>query len=145
MFEGSASAKGVSINLNNAPAGVGGELAWKVSNFVNAGTYVTMDNIKATVTTSGQRGLSLATVSGSITYMIGANFGYVSGAGGGSSNGTATLTTTPTSSFFGWSFPDQGAMATYIVTDITNSRTYRITLQIGGGYLNNFICIERLI
>ena len=145
MFEGSASAKGVSINLNNAPAGVGGELAWKVSNFVNAGTYVTMDNIKATVTTSGQRGLSLATVSGSITYMIGGSFGYVSGAGGGSSNGTATLTTTPTSSFFGWSFPDQGAMSIYIVTDITNSRNYRITLQIGGGYLNNFICIERLI
>ena len=145
MFEGSASAKGVSINLNNAPAGVGGEIAWKVSGFVNAGTYVTMDNIKATVTTSGQRGLSLATVSGSITYMIGGSFGYVSGAGGGSSNGSATLTTTPTSSFFGWSFPDAGAMSIYIVTDITNSRTYRITLQIGGGYNNNFLCIERLI
>ena len=144
IFEQGGSARGVSLDLSKAPTGVGGELTWKVSNYVNAGTFVTLDNIKASVTTSGQRGLCLATVSGSITYTIGASFGYVNGAGGGSSNGSATLTTTPTASFFGWSFPDAGAMSIYIVTDITNSKTYRITLQIGGGYNNNFISIERL-
>jgi len=117
----------------------------KVSNFVNAGTFVTLDNIKATVTTSGNRGLSLSGVSSSFTATIGATYAVSGGTGGSSTNGTTSITTTPSTAAFGWNFTGNGDISTYIVTDTTNNRAYRITLQIGGGYNNNMITIERLI
>ena len=116
----------------------------KVAAFVNPGTFVTMDNIKATLTSSGNRGLSLATVSGSITVSIAANYAVVSGSGGYSApNGT--YTTTASSSIFGWNFTGAGDCSIYTISDVTNNRAYRITLQIGAGYNNNMISIERLI
>jgi len=102
-----------------------------------------LDNIKATVTTSGNRGLSLATVSGSSSYYIGATYAVSGGVGGSSSS--ATLTTTPSTSAFGWNFTGAGDISTYILTDTTNSKSYRITLQIGPGYNSSMISIERLI
>jgi hypothetical protein len=77
--------------------------------------------------------------------MIAATYAVSGGAGGSSSNGTGTINTTPSNSQFGWNFAGAGDISTWILTDVTNSRTYRITLQIGGGYVNNFISIERLI
>lgn len=142
IFEGST--KGVYIDLSQAATGVGTLLNNRVSAFVNAGTFVTMDNIKATVTTSGNRGLSLATVSGSFTYNIGGNYAT----GGGSSGSVLagqTLTTTATSSIFGWGFTVAGDISTYIITNTSSLQTYRITLQIGGSFNNNSIVIERLI
>ena len=56
-----------------------------------------------------------------------------------------TLTTSATTSIFAWSFGAEGDMSTYILTDKTNSRCYRITVQIGFSYLNNMVCIERLV
>jgi len=117
----------------------------KVANFVNAGTFVTLDNIKATITTSGNRGLSLAGVSSSFTATIGATYAVSGGIGGSSTNGTISITTTPSTAAFGWNFAGNGDISTYILTDTTNNRAYRITLQIGAGYNNNFISIERLI
>ena len=114
------------------------------SGLANAGTFVTLDNIKATVTTAGNRGLSLATVSGTFSCNIGGNFNSV-GAGNGGYAGVFTITTTASSSIFGWGFNNQSDTSTYILTDTTNSRAYRITLQIGYLYNNNFISIERLI
>ena len=144
IFEGSANAKGVYVDLSKAPDGASGEITWKASGMVNAGTFVQLDNIKATVTSSGQRGLSLATVSGTFSYNIGGNFGGAGVGSGGTSLAAQTLTTTPTTSIFGWGFGAQSETSTYILADITNSRAYRITLQINGSYLNNFISIERL-
>ena len=141
FFDGST--KGVYIDLSQAATSVGTLLNNRVSGFVNAGTFVTMDNIKATVTTSGNRGLSLATVSGSYTYSIGGTYGAGVGTGGASTTGT--LTTTPTASIFGWGFTATGDIATYVLTDTTNSRCYRITLMIGASFNNNAITIERLI
>jgi hypothetical protein len=142
IFEG-GTAQGVFIDLGKAPAGVGGELSFKASGLVNAGTFVTLDNIKATVTTSGNRGLSLAAVSGSFVINISGTYATTSSSIGGTA-AVATITTTPGNSAFGWSFPGQGDTSTYIITDTTNSRAYRITLQIGASYNNNFISIERL-
>ena len=146
IFEQGGSARGVSIDLSKAPAGVGSELLTKVSGFVNAGTFLSLDNLKVSVTTSGQRGLSLAAVSGSFNAMISGTFGYTSGGGGQSTNGgvTYTYTTTPSGSLFGWGFPNAGDGSTYIINDTTNTRVYRVTLMIGPGYNNNFLCIERL-
>lgn len=142
FFDGST--KGAYIDLSQAAAGVGTLLNNRVAAFVNAGTFVTMDNIKATVTTSGNRGLSLASVSGTFNIIIGGNFsGPTVGNGGTATN--MTITTTASGSVFNWGFPTQGDTSTYIITDTTNGRAYRITLQIGGSYNNNMISIERLI
>lgn len=115
------------------------------SGYVNAGSFVTLDNIKATVSTSGSRGLCIATVSGSIvTYMAGV-YGMTGGSSGGASNTAITFNTSLSSSIFGWSFGSVGDTPVYYMNDTTNNRFYRITLMIGYGYNNNFICIERLL
>jgi hypothetical protein len=143
IFEQGGDARGVYIDLAKTPAGVAGELIWKASGIVDAGIFVTLDNIKAQVPTSGNRGLSLATVSGTISgYISGQYQGILSSSSGTSS--TTSLSTTATSSMFSWNFGQQGDMSTYILRDDTNNRVYRIILIIGGGYSNNFISIERL-
>jgi hypothetical protein len=142
FFEEGGTTKGAYIDLSQAAEGVGTLLNNRVSGLVNAGTFITMDNLKATVTTSGQRGLSLATVSGSNSYFIGGT--YATDASGGYS-GSLSVTTTPSSSVFNWNFTGAGNISTYILTDATNSRAYRITLQIGSAYNNNMISIERLV
>ena len=144
FFESGGTSRGAYIDLTQASASVGTLLNNRVAALVNAGTFVTMDNIKATVTTGGYRGLSLASVSGTFNINIGGNY---SGPTVGSSGtaGTMTITTTASGSVFSWGFPSQGDTSTYIITDTTNGRAYRITLQIGNGYNNNMISIERLI
>ena len=114
------------------------------SALVNAGSFVTLDNLKATVTTSGSRGLSLATVSGSISGYVGAQWSLTSGSNGGSAY-SISLTTTASSSVLGYGFPGEGDTSWYILRDNTNTRVYRIVLVIGGSYINNFISIERLL
>lgn len=115
------------------------------SGYVDAGTFVTLDNLKFSVTTGGQRGLCCATVSGTATLSISANYALCGGANGGATQYPgATYTTTPSGSWFGWSFPNAGDGSTYLVNDYTNQRFYRVTLMIGAAYLKNFISIERL-
>ena len=126
------------------PAGVAGELIWKASGYVNAGAFVSLDNIKCTVTTGGSRGLSVASVAGTFQAHISGTFGYVNGVGGSATTAPITVTTTPSGSYFGWSFPNQGDGATYLINDVTNWRFYRVIMMIGPGYTNNFISIERL-
>ena len=116
------------------------------SGYVDAGQFVTLDNLKFTVTTGGQRGLSCATVSGTVTLSISATYGLAGGNGGYATNYPgANYTTTPSGSWFGWSFPNAGDGSTYLVNDYTNQRFYRVTLMIGYAYTKNFISIERLI
>jgi hypothetical protein len=118
----------------------------KVAAFVDAGTFVTLDNLKATVTTSGQRGLSLATVSGTLNlYVQGVYTNQAGTANTSFTNGPVTYTTTPSGSAFGWSFLDAGNTIIYHLTDATNSRMYRVTLIIMPSYIKNFISIERLL
>jgi hypothetical protein len=115
------------------------------SGYVNAGQFVTLDNLKFSVTTSGNRGLSCATVTGSVTLSIYAAYSVTSAAGGNSTQWPgATYTTTPQGPWFGYHFPNAGDGSVYIANDYTNGRVYRITLLIGVGYNNNFISIERL-
>jgi len=113
------------------------------SALVNAGTFVTMDNLKATVTTSSNRGLSLAAVSGSFNIRIAGTYAIAGGTGG--STAGVNITTTPSTSMFGWDFVGAGDLATYVITDTTNNRAYRVTMHIGYLYNDNTICIERLV
>jgi len=143
IFEQGGNARGVYIDLSKAPTGVGAELMWKQSNYVNAGTFVILDNLKATLTSSGNRGLSLATVSGSFTANVSGNYSTTSSTVAGAA-GVQTITTTASNSVFSWNFLGQADTSTYLISDTTNSRVYRVILMIGGSFLNNFISIERL-
>ncbi len=143
IFENSGNFRGVHIDMSKAPTGVSGELIWKTSGFVNAGTFLTLDNLKVSVTTGGSRGLSVGAVSTNFTANISGWFGYTGG-GGGASAVNIGYTTTGSSSAFGWSFTTEGDGSNYIINDKTNNRVYRVTLMIGAGYNNNFISIERL-
>ena len=145
FFESGGSSRGAYIDLTQATTGVGTLLNNRVSGIVNAGSFVTMDNIKATVTTSAPRGLSLATVTGFFNYNIGGTFAGAGVGSGGSSAGGQTLTTTPTSSIFNWGFTVSGDISTYVITNTSSMQSYRITLQIGASFNNNMISIERLI
>jgi hypothetical protein len=123
-----------------------GNVSTKVAAFVDAGTFVTLDNLRATVTTTGNRGLSLATVSGTLNlYVQGVYTNQAGPAYTSYTNGTVAYTTTPSSSLFGWGFLDAGNTIIYHLTDPTNSRFYRVTLMIMPSYIKNFISIERLL
>ena len=126
------------------PTFINAQNTTKVSAYVNAGVFLIMDNIKAAVTTSGYRGLCLATVSGTFTSWVAGTYGMNGGGSGGNSAGLV-VTTSTSASLFSWSFTGTGDMSTYIINDTTNSRVYRITLMIGASFNNNFISIERLI
>ena len=143
ILESGGNNRGVNIDLGKAPSGASGELMWKASGFVNAGTFVSLDNIRATVTSSGNRGLSLAAVSTTFSANIAANYGLNGGSGGYATN-NFSVTTSASTSIFNYHFPGEGDGSFYTIVDKTNNRAYRITLMIGAGYFNNFISIERL-
>jgi hypothetical protein len=143
IFDGAGGFKGAHLDISKLPDGITAELMWKVSGFVNAGTFLTLDNLKVSVTTGGSRGLSVGAVSTNFTANVSGWFGYTGG-GGGASAVNVSYTTTASNSAFGWSFGTEGDGSNYIINDRTNNRVYRVTLMIGGGYLNNFISIERL-
>jgi len=126
------------------PAGIG--IKGIAAGYVDAGTFVTLDNIKATVTTTGNRGLSVASVTGSYTATVSATYSCTAGGNGHSTPWPgAGVSTTPSGSWFGYHFPNAGDGSTYLVNDYTNQKFYRIHLMIGPGYSKNFISIERLI
>lgn len=127
------------LNIGDAS----GNVAQKVTGIVNAGTFITLDNLKVSVTTSGSRGLSIATNTGSFICEIAGTYGAAGGGSGNSAN-NITYSTTPSGSPFGWNFATMGDMATYLIFDRTNTRVYRVTMIIGSAYNNNFISIERL-
>ena len=122
-----------------------GNVSNKAAAFVDAGTFVTLDNLKATVTTTGSRGLGLATVSGTISLYVQGVYTNQSGPAYTSyTNVPVTYSTTVSGSMFGWDF-GLGNTIIYHLTDATNSRLYRVTLIIMPSYIKNFICIERLL
>ena len=127
---GSAGAKGDKGDTGaQGPAGVG--IKGFASGYVNAGVPITLDNLKCAVTTGGNRGLSLATVTGSFQAHISATFGYISGVGGNATNWSSNpvYTTTPSGSWFGYNFPNAGDGSVYLVNDYANQRFYRVTLR----------------
>lgn len=140
IFDGNT--KGVYIDLSKASTGVSGEITYKASGIVNAGTFVQLDNLIVTVPTSGWRSLSIATVSGSFVAYINATYTLYNGGVNGAGT-TLTVTTTPVLAI-NWNFGGAGDTINYTIVDTTNSRAYRIMLMIGPSYNNNFISIERL-
>jgi hypothetical protein len=116
----------------------------KLTGRVTAGTFLTFENLKFSVTTSGQRGLSIATVTGTVNLYVEGRYNN-GGVYGSRTDTTITYSTSPSGSPFGWGFNSAGDTIVYHLTDADNSRMYRVTLIIMPSYINNFISIERLI
>jgi hypothetical protein len=116
----------------------------KLTGRVTAGTFLTFENLKFSVTTSGQRGLSIATVTGTVNLYVEGRYNN-GGVYGSRTDTTITYSTSPSGSPFGWHFASAGDTIVYHLTDADNSRMYRVTLIIMPSYINNFISIERLI
>jgi hypothetical protein len=146
FFEQGGNARGVSIDLTKTPDGVGGELLFKASGFVNAGVDVQLGNLKARIPTSGNRSLQISTVSGTMNVYGSGIYSLNGGIAGTTIDGGAprTVTTTPTYLNSGYNFATAGATDTWVIRDSSNTIAWRITMVIGGGYNNNFISIERL-
>ena len=121
-----------------------GNVSTKLVGRVTAGTFLTFENLKFSVTTSGQRGLSIATVSGTVNLYVEGKYNN-GNAYGSRTDSAVSYTTTPSGSPFGWGFLSAGDTIIYHLTDADNSRMYRVTLIIMPSYINNFIAIERLL
>jgi len=145
IFEQGGDVRGAYIDITKLPTGVSGELSFKSSGFVNAGVDVTLGNLRARLSSSGNRNLQLSTISG--TYSLYGSDVYSYGGINGVTipEGSAvTITTTPTSIVPSYNFATAGATDTWILRDVSSTIAWRITLVIGGSYNNNFISIERL-
>lgn len=121
-----------------------GSVSTKLVARFTAGTFVSFDNLRFSVTTDGPRGLSIATVSGTVNLYVEGSFNN-GGIAGTRTASPVAYTTTPSGSPFGWGFGSSGDTIIYHLTDADNGRLYRVTLIIMPSYINNFICIERLL
>ena len=146
ICEGGGNNRGVSLDLSKAPNAVAGELLWKASGFVNAGTDVTCGNLKARIPTSGNRSLQISTVSGSYSVYGSDVYSLSGGIGGTTIDGSAprSVTTTPTYINASYTFATAGATDCWTLMDTSAQIAWRITTIIGDSYNNNFIMIERL-
>ena len=121
-----------------------GNVSTKLVGRVTAGTFLSFENLRFSVTTAEPRGLSIATGSGSVnlyvegTYNNGGVYGFKTAS-------AVTFSTNASGSLFGWGFNSAGDTIVYHLTDPDNSRMYRVTLIIMPSYINNFIAIERLL
>lgn len=145
IFEGGGNFRGVFLDLAKAPSGVGGELMYKASGFVNRGVDVTLGNLKARIAATGNFSVQLSTVSGSYSvygshYLV--NNGSFSNGIAGSS--PRSITTTPTYINSDNNFIDAGNTSVWLLMDTTAQISWRITMIVGAGFNNNFISIERL-
>lgn len=121
-----------------------GSVSTKLTTRFTAGTFVDFDNLRFSVTTVDPRGLSIATVSGSVNLYVEGRYNN-GGISGTRTASPVTYTTTPSGSPFGWGFYSSGDTIIYHLTDVDNGRLYRVTLIIMPSYINNFISIERLL
>jgi hypothetical protein len=115
------------------------------SGLISPGTFLTVDNLKFTITSSGNRGLSVATVSGTAVLYTSASFSVVTGGHSGSTALPITYTTTPSSSVFSYNFPTHGDVSHYHFIDAATPKMYRLTLVITPDYINSFMCIEKVV
>ena len=123
-----------------------GNVSTKLAGRVTAGTFLSFDNLRFSVTTAAPRGLSVATGSGSVNLYVEGRYNNDAGTiYGARTAGVVTYSTTASGSPFGWSFGSSGDTIIYHFTDPDNGRLYRVTLIIMPSYINNFISIERLL
>ena len=80
-----------------------GNVSTKLVGRVTAGTFLSFDNLRFSVTTSEPRGLSIATVSGTVNLYVEGRYNN-GGVFGSRTTSTVAYSTTPSGSPFGWNF-----------------------------------------
>jgi hypothetical protein len=121
-----------------------GSVSTKLVGRVTAGTFLSFENLRFSVTTYEPRGLSVATGSGTVNFYVEGRYNN-GGVYGSRTASAVTYSTSPSGSLFGWGFNSAGDTIVYHLTDADNGRLYRVTLIIMPSYINNFISIERLL
>lgn len=124
-----------------------------ISTLADAGVAVQYDNLKVRVTSSGNRSLQIATVSGSIT-VSGSSFNMFATSNVGSTGAQGSITgNTYSSTTIGTTFSYvqsaanflyYGSIQRFFLNDQTNNKGYRVTCIYGNGFSNNTIEIERI-
>ena len=135
------------IDLSKAPGGVGGEITWKASGLVNRGVDVTLGNLKVRMAATGNASLQVSTVTGTYSVYGSGTYSQIGAIAGSTiqSSSPLSITTTPAYLNSGYNFGNSGATDTWIIMDTGNSISWRITMIVGAGYVNNMISIERLL
>ena len=139
---GSSGSSGLNGTSGTTPTGIS-----IASGLVNAGTDVTLGNLKARIPTSGNRSLQISTVTG--TYSVyGSGIYNQTGSIAGitiQSGSPLSVTTTPIYLNAAAGFSYYGAIDTWVIMDTGQSISWRITMIIGSNFNNNMISIERLV
>ncbi len=120
-----------------------GSLVTKAAGFVGRGTDITLGNLKVRFAASGNMSLQVSTVSG--TYSIYGSGVYVSGGVAGISAGNLVVNTSPVYLKSSLNFLGAGDTDNWLIMDNSASMSWRISMIIGPGYVNNFISIERIL
>jgi hypothetical protein len=117
------------------------------SGLVNAGVDVTLGNLKARISTSGNRSLQISTVTGTYSVYGSGIYSQIGAIAGStiSNSSPISVTTTPVYLNSGYNFGSAGATDTWIIMDTGQSISWRITMIVGASYNNNMILIERLL
>ncbi len=121
--------------------------------YANAGVNVQFDNLIVQMPSSGNRSITLRTVSGSMSISGTSTNLYISTSAGtsgsagfisGHTRQSSTLTTTLAYWQLAADFLMHGSLQEIFLIDETNNKSYRILCIIGSGYVNNFFEIERM-
>lgn len=118
----------------------------KVSALVGRGTDVTLGNLKVRISSSGNVSMQVSTVSG--TYSVyGSSFHAAGGMGYANilASSPVSVTTTPTYLYSALNFTGSGFRDEWVILDVSNTISWRISMIIGASYQNNLITIERLL
>ena len=123
-----------------------GNVATKAAAFVGRGVDVTLGNLKARISATGNFSVQLSTVSGSYS-VYGSHVLVTGGVYYNAIDATAprSISTTPAYINSGNDFLGAGNTSVWLLMDTTAQMSWRITMIVGAGYNNNFISIERLL
>lgn len=114
------------------------------SKIVDVGVDVICDNIKIRLSPTTMRSLEIATLSGTLKITGSAICCYNSAAMVSATFENKTINTNYQLVIGGWSLGFAGNIQEVFMFDSLYKKSYRITLIIGSGYLQNQIIIERL-
>jgi hypothetical protein len=123
-----------------------GNVVTKAAAFVGRGVDVTLGNLKARISATGNFSVQLSTSSGSYS-VYGSHVLVTGGVYYNAIDATAprSISTTPAYINSSNDFLGAGNTSVWLLMDTTAQISWRISMIVGAGYNNNFISIERLL
>lgn len=107
----------------------------------NAGTWVTFGSISVQMPASGNRSMQIRSAAGTISVAFVAWLNWDSAIAWT----TVSLTTASTQYInSGWNFGNATNVQQTLIHDTTNTRAYRVVMQVGASYNNNIFSFEEV-